>query len=445
MLPYVERKEEVESYFQPRHVRINSDSAAYATNQVADLVRSRLHPASLEHAYSKMPRGTNLGLPLATADGKYRRVVYELARFVERNGFSYPPDPCMLYWRGQPKGLELLPKQRTVWGPPHYHTLHELRVQIAYLAYLRRDTRFSAWVGNDEVDLAVTHIFDIAEHDILSVDFSGFDASIPEYLIRTIFDIMRFWFDSASAPLIDYLEKVFLTIGLLTPEGIKTERDGGVPSGNANTNGIDTFVQQWAIHYIAHRLRNEVIYHLAQGDDGVVVFRRPWRIEDVIEVADELNLDISGSKGGVSQRVVHYLQNVYHRDYRPDGICRGIRPGFRFLNGALSFERFHKDWKPEDNTLRWRQQLDNCRWHPRFREMVEWLYENDTYSEYSSQQLIDAAGGLSKVESALGQSGYPYGKTPVSRLDRSAVGRELRRLYRRTTEHQSRNASDFVL
>jgi hypothetical protein len=431
MLPYAERRQSVEKFFDVRDTSIHTDSADYATYELSKLVSSTLHATDLDSAYNRMPRGTNLGLPFATADQDYRRMVLELARFIGRTGYNAEPDPSMLFWRGQPKGLLELPKQRNICGIPHYVILWELTIQESFTRYAVKNPEFSAWVNDDAVAEAISMVFEVAEHDILSVDFSGFDTSVPSSIIRLVFDVIRSWFSTHSRSVIDYVERIFLEIPILTPTGILTGRDGGVPSGMGTTNMVDTLVQKWIMHYVAHRMHNEVVVHMAQGDDGVVVFRRPWRIDDVVDIAHELNMDISSSKGGVSKDVIHYLQNVHHRGHKIGGLCVGVRPAYRVLNGMLSYERFHKGWKGADDSFRWQQQVDNARWHPKFKEIVQFLWDNDAYvREYTNQQLMKKAGGRAAVESALGQAAFPYGKTPVSKLDRSAVGRALERLRR---------------
>lgn len=444
MLPYNERRDSVHKFYQTRSTAINNDAAEYATSKLSELVTSRLHATDLDTAFNSMPRGTNLGMPVPTADQKYRRVVLELARSIGRGGFRAALDPGLLFWRGQPKGLLEIPKQRNVTGVPHTIILWELTLQRSFLQYIRRDITFAAWVSDDQVNKGVTTALDIAAHGVLSVDYSGFDVSVPGSILRLVFDVVRSWFSSASRPIVDYMERSFLTIPLFTPEGILYDRDGGVPSGQGGTNWIDTLVQIWATHYAAFRMRNEVQFMMAQGDDGVVVFRRPWSVEDFIDAMSELNLDVSDSKGGVSNHIVHYLQNVHSKDYRPNGTCVGVRPAFRILNGMLSYERFKSKWNGADDTFRWMQQLNNGRWHPNFNQMVDWQWEHDDYlKEYTHQQLLKKAGGLKAVESALGQQSFPYGKTPVSKLERSAVGRRLEML-RHRGDHDV-GASDFLL
>jgi hypothetical protein len=426
MLPFELRKESVLKYYSPRETNINGDAAEYASSMLSGLVKSRLHHTSLDTAYEVMPRGTNLGLPYPTADQEWRRPTLELAREVGRQGFHWDLHPAMLFWRGQPRGLEETPKQRNVWGVPHVIILWELTIQRAFLHYVRNDLTFAAWVGTRRVNEGVTTAFRLADHGILSVDFSGFDVSVPGSILHEVFNIMRSWFTSASGQIIDFMERSFLTIPLLAPDGIYIGRDGGVPSGQGGTNMIDTLVQIWANFYAAFRMRNEIEFQMAQGDDGVIVFKKPWRVDDYIDAMSELNLDVSDSKGGVSDTVVHYLQNVHYIGYQPDGTCAGVRPAFRVLNGMLSYERFRKAWSGYFDSFRWMQQVNNAQFHPKFEQIVDFEWENDKYvREYTYAELLKEANGLSAVESALGQDSFPPRPARSDRFGECQAGGDL--------------------
>lgn len=422
MLPYFERRSQVYSYFEHPDIRIDRAALDYASEKVARLIPRQLRATSVENAFAEMPRGTNLGAPVFSADLKeYGAVVLELAREAIRSDFNLEVPPCILYWRGQPKGLTETPKQRTVWGFSHWVTILELMLQTPMLHALRRDMSFCAWVSQPKVNEAVTVVLDEAENDVLSVDFSGFDASVHQILIHRVFDIIRVWFSTREESLINFVEKSFLSTGLITPEGILTDRAGGVPSGSGVTNLVDSLVQLLAFHYFAYITHNAIDMGLVQGDDGVFSFRRPWRLENVHEVLESIGLNVSSDKGGVSRDMVLFLQNVHHKGYRQDGYAVGIRPVMKVLNGMLSYERFHKRWNSYDDSIRWRQQLSSASYHPAFPKFVRWLFDNDRYSCLSLSRLVKEAGGKEMVESALEMKAFPYGKPSLAELKTGPV------------------------
>jgi len=425
-LPYRERTDVIYDYFSQPNIYPDKDAWRHATEQTEALVRNRLSPAGLETAYNDMPRGTNLGLPFASADAEYRPMVLELARAISRSGYAMQPDPCILYWRGQSRGLDEPPKQRTVWGYPHYLTLFELQLQIPLLKYLRNKMEFAAWNPPDTVNRAVTYVMDNSRQDILSVDFSRFDASAPNEMIDVIFDIMAKWFVPRVRDMIEYVRDSFLNIGLLTPEGILVERNGGVPSGSGLTNLIDSLLQIFAFHYVAYRTNNTIDMHLVQGDDGVVAFHDPWDLDEVVEYSAELNLKVSADKGGVSRTHVSFLQNHHSTDWVVDGKYVGIRPLARIIGSAMSYERFKSHWTGADDSLRWIEQFNDGQYHPRFPEAISFLYSKDRYlRRYTVPQLIDKGGGPENVESALELKAFPYGKLPLEEFESSPVLKQV--------------------
>jgi len=432
MLPYREREESVLKYFEKHPTAIDEGALAYAFTSLTNEVQETLSPVSVDIAFDSMPKGTNLGLPWLSKLKKYLPEVLDKVLDVVGSGYQIEDlDPAILYWRGQPRGLIELPKQRVVWGFPHYITVLELMLQIPVLNCLEFKPGFSAWRGPDAVDGEITKLIDRARVEILSVDFSSYDASVPRVLIEKVFDVLRIWFDDSAIPLIDYVEHAFLNIGLFTPIGVLTDRDGSIPSGSGVTNLVGGLVQKLAFYYVAYQMNNRVLAHLVQGDDGVVLFDKPWDLSDVEEIMQELNLKVSADKGGVSRDRVYYLQNIHSSDYRIQGTCVRVRPFFKVLNGALSYERFHaaKDWGPADDSIRWYQQWEAAKFHPKFPECVRLLYDWDSYTrKFTPDQLVKKAGGLEELKSVLGIKAFPYGKEDLNGLNGFRVVRLLQEM-----------------
>ncbi len=426
MLPYEKRKDEVLKYFTQADIRIGTDEYRYAMEEVGKLVPRLLNAVNLETAFWDMPRGTNLGYPFFSSDFlEYGKTSLELARDWEREGFKVKTPPCSLYWRGQPRGLEEDPKQRTVWGYSHSVIAHELRLQIPMLHALRRRLEFSAWVGTDAVDNAASIIIDEADGDILSSDIHAFDASAAGDLVRMAFNVIRSWFSNSYSDLIDFVERVFLETELITPDGLLGGRQGGVPSGSGLTNLIDSLIQLLVYHICAYRMGNALAFTLVQGDDGVFTFSKPWVLSDVREIMQSLGFEMSSDKGGVSRDRLFFLQNVHSRDYRQEGLTVGVRPLMKVLNGALSYERFREEWVNYDDTFRWRQQFTAALRHPAFFNAVSWLKDNDTFGCLPLKQVIKLAGGRKQVESALDMKAFPFGKPTIEEMSSGPVERTL--------------------
>lgn len=425
MLPYDQRKEQVYKYFTQQECQVTEDELRYAIASVAALVPSKLVPVAVETAFQALPKRTNQGYPYFQK-GKLQEIgSLTLAReiLISRRLNFIPP--AMLYWRGQSRGPHEIPKQRTVWGYAHHIILIEEMFQLAILQALRNLPEFAAWNHPSRVNQVITEIFDTAQQPILSVDFSGYDASLPKVLIHAAFEVVRSWFSTEWHDLIHIIEESFLTCGLWTPEGILGGRDGGVPSGSGFTNLIDSLCQLLGLRICEYRLHNPVVLATVQGDDGVYSFSKPWALSELQEVFESLGLKLSSDKGGISMSVVYYLQNVYHTDLRINGVIEGFRPLGRAYGGMFDYERLHKPWTPADDSIRWRQQLTPCYRHPRFRDGVKFLKDNDKLSCLTLRQLTDMAGGKEQATSVRILKGFPFGKPTLRELQEGPVEAEL--------------------
>lgn len=433
MLPYEDRRDSVLEYFKTKDVSIDEDLLGTAIELVAEILPPHsLQAVSVDTAFKAMPRNTNLGLPWMTSDSKYYPMVKDSAKMIIDSGFQNDPNyPNLLFWRGQPRGLTEVSKNRVVFGVSHVYIILEEMLQIPLLDALTAFPSFCAWVGGDETNRVITSLIDNAHQEILSVDFSGYDASICELLIRAAFSVIRSWFSQDDRELVEFVEHKFLTTGLLTPDGILKRVDGGVPSGSGLTNMIDSLVQKIAFHYVALKTNNRVVQHLVQGDDGVILFAKPWDLEEISEEMLNLGLKVSSDKGGVSIDRVYYLQNIHSSDYRTNGITVGVRPLMRILNGMMSYERLHKpsEWNGYMDTLRWWQQLESGKHHPKFYRLVDLLYRWDRISHSMGPREVTArAGGLEAAKSLLNEKSFPYGKESLSKLGQFKTVQRLQML-----------------
>jgi hypothetical protein len=432
-LPYSERMVNVHAYFAPNHGNPDLDVLRAAVRMTQDLMPVNLNPLSLLDAVNQMPKGTNLGAPFFTSDKRYIPHVYQMAEQLEAHNFEeLEMLPALMFFRGQPRGTGLVTKNRTVWGVSHITIAHGLRVQRPLLEHLKQRVEFSAWNTSDIIDRAVTHAFSVGKQQIISVDFSGYDSSLHPLLMESCWGLIRRSFNGRHAKLIDWLAHQMRSVPLITPEGILLSENHAMPSGDANTNLIDGLAQIILVNYLSLKLGLTVSFVTVQGDDGIWIFNRPVDTEQIREIIKtDFGMTLSTEKGGVSPDEVHFLQNVYHRYYHEHGINRRVRPMLRVVNGMLSYERLVKKslgWSGYTDTMRWWQQAENCKYHPRFDVLVQYLWDNDRYSKLDYREVVRLAGGVSKVASALKQSSFPYGKEPLSAVGEFRIVQELNKL-----------------
>jgi hypothetical protein len=315
----------------------------------------------------------------------------------------------------------------------HVETIVGLSIQIPLLQHLRGKFEFAAWNALDIVDKAITLILAKSPSPILSVDFSGFDASVPELLIRKAFDILRQWFEVRWDSRIDWLERQFLNVGILTPDGVYTGRFGGVPSGSALTNLIDSIVQLILWNYVSVIVGSPLVFITVLGDDGVVSFAHELDMDNVERIVlDHLGMTLSESKGSVSRDEVQFLQRLHLKDYRVRGLNRGVRSIVRTWNGSCHLERKRDKLPPEFFTARAIMQVENCKWHPRFSSLVKLLYHSDKFLKtLDPSEIIKKSGGIEKIEEVLNLRSFKYGvELPSRGFDQFETVKLLRKLRR---------------
>jgi hypothetical protein len=392
----------------------------------------------LATALESMPHGTMKGLPTMSSDDSVDvQYLQRAMNLVSADGIY----PCVAGWRGQPKGLHETPKQRLVWMFDHAETILGLSILYPVLNRLRVLPGFAAWSSDLVVDEQVTRLLVSARNaraTIVSADFSNFDASVPYELIDCAFELLRFWFTDETKPRLDILQEVFATVPLLTPDGLFKDRKGGVPSGSALTNLIDTLVNLIAGYYVAARLGVKLTDFEVLGDDSVFVFQPFPGVKELSQAFMELGLDSNPEKQFVSQTACHFLQRWHSLEYQLTGVSRGVRTPYRALNGLLSLERWVQDGREADEQSRFKylmaaraiMQVENVRWDPRFRVFVSLVKEGDKVlsSGIDPKEIFRRAGGSDAIRTNLSIASFPFNVQNPDNVEEFATSRVLREL-----------------
>jgi hypothetical protein len=306
MLPFTEIVDSVQAYFS-QYMSPDPEALKYAYSQVSSLLPHHgLRMMKLSTSFGMMPRDTNLGLPFLSRD---RSLAIEYLRRAEQLRDPSEIFPCVLGWRGQANGTDR-PKQRVVWMFDHAETILGSSILHPVLDVLRSINGFSAWSTPLDVDNAVTRILKVGEEagvPIISMDFSAFDSSVPRGMITLAFDLLRDWYSEMARERINLLEEIFATVSLVCPDKLWTGRDGGVPSGSALTNLIDTLINLLVGFYASYRLGVDLIDYELLGDDSVFVFTPGVAMEKLSEVIGELGMTSNPEKQFISYYSAHYL------------------------------------------------------------------------------------------------------------------------------------------
>jgi len=370
--------------FEPRRVHINLRSADYADQQVAKLWprgRARVSPIPLDDAVCLLRTDTNFGFPRCTTDHERNFYYYYLeSQRLQSMGFSLAEAsdyPCVGTSRTAAAGFHQVAKSRALSMYSRVLTNHEKRFQVPFFSKFRDMPQFVAWRGQRDVDIAVTQLLDSQPGEVLSLDFTEFDASVPLEVLSRFFAIMASWCTSESRCAVRFLGEAFLRTGMFLPDiYLPGEmRSGGIPSGSGWTNWVGSNVNLWVLHYAAHRCGGSVKHVMVNGDDGVVAFNGVNITSLAAVLLDELGMLIKmdPAKNLVSGRQVRFLQMEHHCDHRVEGLVVGSRPVNRILVKMTGFERrlpkkrlglrddLPTRWKGVFNTYRWLQQMEPAR------------------------------------------------------------------------------------
>ena len=421
ILPWEERKGNLEAYWGSASELRDADYELLNSSGIflCGIGPTRaLRPISLNQSFERSVKGSNLGLPLLTSDPESAQPYLERARtlllepdFEPEEGF-YPYVP---FTRGQASGGPVA-KARFVWGADHAESYLAGMFTPVVLDMLRNQKGFSAWSNLDVVDQAVSSI--LRRPGVkYSIDFSGFDSSLPSAVTTEVFFCIASWFQLPYVAILSSLHSSFIGLGMVTPEGLWDGRDGGVPSGSGFTNLVDSLANLFVMRYASARLGTSLLDYEVMGDDGVYRIKGDPDLSELADVLQEVGMTLNTEKTMTSESEVHYLQRLHSREYEARGLYPGVRSPYRTLNGMLTYERLRQDWNEYYDTARWIMQVENSRNDPRFAELVRFLFDHDKVL-----QDVDALSALRQVSSSTRILRDKVGVDPLRQEVESDVG-----------------------
>ena len=323
----------------------------------------RLRPVDFQRAAKQLVSTSNSGLPFMVRKGDLKTKSPEEVMDV---GYF----PCVLFTRTQEQG-----KTRDIWGYPVRDTIRELQFYIPWLEVEKRLMWRTALLGPDHVDTAISRLLlnKSADLRVVCVDFSRFDATISPRNAMQAFEYIASHFQDPAA--VNPILEAFMTIGIWTPDG-EISGPHGVPSGSTFTNAVDSVVQFQLAGVGEARCQ-------IQGDDGVYLVTQSEH-DSLIERFRYGGLSFNEDKSNVfeTQEAV-YLQRYYHPDYRRhDGELGGVYSAYRAFMRLKYLERWTdlgaagiagRDYF----SIRAVMILENCKYHPAFRDLVHLAREID--------------------------------------------------------------------
>jgi len=262
------------------------------------------------------------GLPDLTSKGDaFER---DLGRAQRIAGGSKAPEPCIAFFRVQhgDKG----PKTRLVWGYPQSVFLLEAMFAPQLIEHFlsRRDIPMAFGMFKSQVSARMQSIRNSGVR--YSMDFSGFDSTIPAALVDFAFSVLKTHFE----PMTEDEERIwyqvvryFIHTPIMMPDCTVWVKHHGVPSGSYFTQLIDSIVNYCAVNYAFMRAGGTPIPDdkiLVLGDDSLVGQSTEFRLDDLAKYFLELGLTLSVEKTEVSYQGKsdpHFLGHYWRRGY-PD-------------------------------------------------------------------------------------------------------------------------------
>lgn len=363
-LNWSDRKDSLLSYFEGE-VSFNNDLLCSSNHKLNKCLR----PLSVSNASKFLKSNTNSGLPFYTRKSKVKDTVVKDFNSLLDEGF-----PCILFTRTQEGN-----KTRNVWGYPIADTLNEMRFYQPLLSYQKNLPWRSALIGPGKVDESISKMF-IDRDDsktFLSIDFSAYDASVKFSLQQCSFDYIKSLYQPIHAEEIDSIMHRFNTIGIVTPSGIY-EGPHGIPSGSTFTNEVDSIAQ----FLIFDSLGLDAFFEI-QGDDGLYHVDSS-EVDTIIKNFKRYGLSVNEDKSIISGKYCTYLQRFYHSHYMVDGHIGGIYSIYRAMNRIFYQERY-SDFESyglsgrDYYSIRTITILENCKYHPHFKDFVKFVHSLDKY------------------------------------------------------------------
>lgn len=382
--PWSERRSDLEAYFTDEPLLEKDVFLEYRNSYREQFsIDGRLRPVSTETAVDNLESSSAGGLPYLRKKGDLRKEGLATERW--RGVY-----PCMIYTRTQEGG-----KTRNVMGVGISDVIFEMKYHQAFLPTEKNLHWRQAIVSPDAVDLAISRMLNsmTMKDEIVCLDFSTYDASItPELSGRAFAFICAHFSNNYSSEIYELYER-FATIPFYTPDG-EYSGNHGVPSGSAFTNTIDSIVQYLVLHDHLGHLRSDTVQ--IQGDDGIYLLDG-GSSDALIDSFNNSGLVVNADKSDkFANQEGTFLQRYYHPMYTgTHSTYGGVYSIARALLRLKYLEKFIDDVGPEEEltgddyfVLRAISILENCKYHPHFHDLIDFVRERDKHSlTYSAKGL----------------------------------------------------------
>jgi len=209
------------------------------------------------------------------------------------------PNPCVAFARTQRGG-----KTRLVWGYPLDMTMIEAKYAVPLIKKFKRiDTPIC--YGKYRFHLGMQLNYQLDGRNVVSLDYSKFDSTVPAELILVAFNILWTWFDQISVREIEIIEDYFINTPIVMSDGhLYSGKNHGIPSGSMFTNLVGSIVNFILLTALSERLN----FHFTAergfvlGDDSIFSTNSDVNIYQISQIMKEYGMNINTTKSEVRRR-----------------------------------------------------------------------------------------------------------------------------------------------
>lgn len=219
-------------------------------------------------------------------------------------------------------------KFRSIWVYPAHMTFAEgMFASPLIQAYIEKRGPYALWLNYAKGDMRYLMSQRSPACQWLGTDWTNYDATVPAWLIRDAFEILRAQMDFSryyewgvptdpdTLPrLWDRIIYYFINTPMRFQDGLVVRKRQGVPSGSYFTNLIDSVVNAIVWHYLLPGHRGKRFY---VGDDALLELSKHEDLSVLAKTArDTFGFNLNTDKSSIGTHV-SFLGYTMGRDGRP--------------------------------------------------------------------------------------------------------------------------------
>lgn len=265
-----------EAYTESKNIQVNASAYELALEKVSTLVGTdSLRPVSLATALESLPGSSSAGYPYLKQRSKAAQFISLDAKTLKKNIEQRSKDlrvfPCMSSSR---RVIRKKPdnKPRLVWCYPGAVSNVEQTFALPLSHFTSRFKQHGTsvqWLSQFKwfTQLRCKQ----QRHIIISLDYAGFDSSVPAFIIRDAFGILSDLFDLSGKEYLvwQFIVNYFVHTPLMMYGSVR-QKHRGIPSGSCFTSIIGTICNMIISYYTSYLADFTIDQHTSKwlGDDS---------------------------------------------------------------------------------------------------------------------------------------------------------------------------------